>query len=91
MPAHTQLFLKRINDLVRWYSESFWEQMDNQYNFERYEMSYGAYSPQLQQSGYLHLFAQNLIIFLIVLLGLVTLWLMLALKDILVSAVVCID
>ena len=81
MPAHTHNFLKAVNDALRWYSRAFWEQMDRDYGFKRYEIGFGGYTPMFEQAGYLHLFSQNLVIYLIVLGCFIVVCVLLAVKD----------
>ena len=81
MPANAHFFLKRYNDLIRWYDPSFWEYLRQTHEFKEYEIENGPYSPPLKLGDYNHSFAQNMIIVIMVLLILLVLWVSIAIKD----------
>ena len=81
MPANAHYFLKKWNDWIRWYDSSFWESMQESYEFRTYSEETGSYSTLLQLADYNHLFAQNMIIVIMVLLILLVIWAVIAVKD----------
>lgn len=81
MPANAHYFLKKWNDMIRWYDSSFMQSLRESYDFNSYSEETGSYSKQLMLGDYTHLFAQNMVIVIIVLLILLILWAFIAVKD----------
>ena len=67
MPANVHYFLRKYLDLLRWHDSDFIEHLDNTYDFKKYVVGTGAYSTILGACDYSALFAQNIVIVLIVL------------------------
>lgn len=83
MPANVHYFLHKYLDLLRWHDNDFIEHLDDTYDFKKYLVGTGAYNVLLEACDYDALFAQNLVIVLIVLGILLVFLLAFVVKDIL--------
>ena len=83
IPANAHYFLKQYLDWLRWYDSDFWTHMQERYDFKRYQMDFGAYHYMLKACDYDHLFAQNMVIVIIVFLTALTVMLICSVRDLL--------
>ena len=81
MPGTVHYFLNKYLDWLRWYDGDFMEWLEGTFEFKRYDLDFGAYHALLKSCDYEHLFAQNMVIIIAVLLFLVLVWLIIVIKD----------
>ena len=89
MPPHVHYFLRKYLDVMRWYDHDFIEHLDDTYDFKTYVVGTGAYDTLLEACDYNALFAQNLVIILIVLGILLVFLVAFVIKDILFALGKC--
>ena len=85
MPAQCHYFVKKWNDWIRWYDADFWDYLQGEYDWKRYGIDFGEFHALFNEADYTHLMAQNMVIVLIVLLGLITIWALIVVKDVILS------
>ena len=81
MPANTHYFLEYYLSWLRWYSKDFEDKLKETFDYKSYNLDFGAYHMLLQDCGFNHLLASNMVIILIVLLILLLVWAIIAIVD----------
>ena len=90
MPANAHYFLSKYLDWLRWYDSGFIDHLDAKYHFKTYTLNTGAYNTLLEACDYNPLFAQNMVLILIVLGIIVMILVVAAIKDLLCKLGKCV-
>jgi len=85
MPGNAHYFLKKYLDWLRWYDRGFIDYMQQTYDFRHSKLNEGAYNRILQVCDYEAFLAQNLLPVLVFLLIILVVWIVLSLRDCVLS------